>query len=104
MLKKITCVKSENLHKICLNFVSMFQVVDDVLDVTKSSEELEKTTSKDLIMEKLTYPKVMGVKKSMEYAQKLNKEAREHLKTFDSDKVASWLFFADYTVNRIDVT
>ncbi|XP_010487986.1 PREDICTED: geranylgeranyl pyrophosphate synthase 10, mitochondrial-like [Camelina sativa] len=78
----------------------MFQVVDDVLDVTKSSEELGKTAGKDLISEKLTYPKVMGVEKSREYADKLNREAREHLKTFDPDKAAPLLFLADYVVNR----
>ncbi|EOA29679.1 hypothetical protein CARUB_v10015876mg [Capsella rubella] len=78
----------------------MFQVVDDVLDVTKSSEELGKTAGKDLISGKLTYPKVMGVEKSRDYADKLNREAREHLKTFDSDKAAPLLFLADYVFNR----
>ncbi|EFH59491.1 hypothetical protein ARALYDRAFT_898426 [Arabidopsis lyrata subsp. lyrata] len=78
----------------------MFQVVDDVLDVTKSSEELGKTAGKDLISEKLTYPKVMGVEKSREYAEKLNREAREHLNMFDPDKAAPLLLLADYIVNR----
>ncbi|ESQ47868.1 hypothetical protein EUTSA_v10022207mg [Eutrema salsugineum] len=78
----------------------MFQVVDDVLDVTKTSEELGKTAGKDLIAGKLTYPKVMGVEKSKEYAERLNREAREHLQGFDSDKVAPLLFLADYIVNR----
>ncbi|CAA7017312.1 unnamed protein product [Microthlaspi erraticum] len=78
----------------------MFQVVDDVLDVTKSSEELGKTAGKDLIAGKLTYPKVMGVEKSREYAKSLNKEARGYLHGFESDKVAPLLFFADYIVNR----
>ncbi|CAN6990899.1 unnamed protein product, partial [Brassica rapa subsp. trilocularis] len=66
----------------------MFQVVDDVLDETKSSEELGKTAGKDLIAGKLTYPRVIGVEKSKEYAEKLNREAWEHLQGFDSDKVA----------------
>ncbi|KFK34122.1 hypothetical protein AALP_AA5G104100 [Arabis alpina] len=78
----------------------MFQVVDDVLDVTKSSEELGKTAGKDLIAGKLTYPRVMGVEKSREYAERLNKEAREHLQVFDSNKVAPLLFLADYIVKR----
>ncbi|KAF8068470.1 hypothetical protein N665_1149s0007 [Sinapis alba] len=69
----------------------MYQVVDDVLDVTKSSEELGKTAGKDLIAGKLTYPRVMGVEKSKEYAEKLNGEAREHLQGFDSDKVVPLL-------------
>ncbi|VVB15922.1 unnamed protein product [Arabis nemorensis] len=78
----------------------MFQVVDDVLDVTKSSEELGKTAGKDLIAGKMTYPRVMGVEKSREYAEKLNREAREHLQGFDSNKVAPLLSLADYIVNR----
>ncbi|CAN8268971.1 unnamed protein product [Cochlearia groenlandica] len=78
----------------------MFQVVDDVLDVTKSTEELGKTAGKDLVAGKLTYPKVMGVEKSREYAMRLNKEAREHLQGFDSDKVVPLLSLADYIVNR----
>ncbi|KAL1197720.1 Geranylgeranyl pyrophosphate synthase 10 [Cardamine amara subsp. amara] len=78
----------------------MFQVVDDVLDVTKSSEELGKTAGKDLIAGKLTYPRVMGVEKSKEYAERLNREAREHLQGFELDKVAPLLSLADYIVNR----
>ncbi|CAH2053244.1 unnamed protein product [Thlaspi arvense] len=78
----------------------MFQVVDDVLDVTKSSHELGKTAGKDIIAGKLTYPKVMGVEKSREYAEELNREAQEHLQGFDSDKVAPLLSLADYIVNR----
>ncbi|CAH2053245.1 unnamed protein product [Thlaspi arvense] len=78
----------------------MFQVVDDVLDVTKSSKELGKTTGRDLIAGKLTYPRVMGVEKSREYAEKLNREAWEHLRGFDQDKVAPLLSLADYIVSR----
>ncbi|CAN8258701.1 unnamed protein product [Cochlearia groenlandica] len=78
----------------------MFQVVDDVLDATKSSEELGKTAGKDLVAGKLTYPNVIGVEKSKDYAKKLNKEAQEHLYGFDSNRVAPLLFFADYIVNR----
>ncbi|KFK39342.1 hypothetical protein AALP_AA3G231700 [Arabis alpina] len=78
----------------------MFQVVDDVLDVTKSSEELGKTAGKDLVAGKLTYPRVMGVEKSREYAEKLNREARGHLEGFDSIKVVPLMSLADYIVNR----
>ncbi|KFK39334.1 hypothetical protein AALP_AA3G231000 [Arabis alpina] len=80
----------------------MFQVVDDVLDVTKSSEELGKTAGKDVIAGKLTYPKVMGVERSKEYAKRLRREARVHLQMFDSDKVAPLLSLADYIVQRLN--
>jgi len=35
-------------------------VVDDILDVTKSTEELGKTAGKDLAQDKATYPKSVG--------------------------------------------
>ena len=45
-----------------------FQVADDILDVTASTEELGKTAGKDLDADKTTYPKLMGLDKSKEYA------------------------------------
>ncbi|HEU5452529.1 MAG TPA: farnesyl diphosphate synthase [Terriglobales bacterium] len=45
-----------------------FQIADDVLDVTKSSEQLGKTAGKDLSSEKATYPALFGIEKSREMA------------------------------------
>ncbi|MCD7465367.1 Heterodimeric geranylgeranyl pyrophosphate synthase large subunit 1, chloroplastic [Datura stramonium] len=44
----------------------LFQVVDDILDGTKSSVRLGKTEGKDLLANKLTYPKMTGIDKSKE--------------------------------------
>ncbi|KAF4380645.1 hypothetical protein F8388_016999 [Cannabis sativa] len=57
----------------------LFQVVDDILDVTKSSQELGKTAGKDLVADKVTYPRLMGIDKSREFAEQLNTEAKQHL-------------------------
>ena len=46
-----------------------FQIADDVLDVTQSSEQLGKTAGKDLSSEKATYPALFGVEKSREMAR-----------------------------------
>ncbi|XP_010526739.1 PREDICTED: geranylgeranyl pyrophosphate synthase, chloroplastic/chromoplastic-like [Tarenaya hassleriana] len=78
----------------------LFQVVDDVLDATRSSEELGKTAGKDLVADKLTYPKVVGLEKSKEIAEKLKRDAQNHLLGFDSGKVAPLLALADYIANR----
>ncbi|KAL1190797.1 Geranylgeranyl pyrophosphate synthase 10 [Cardamine amara subsp. amara] len=75
----------------------MYQVVDDVLDANKSSEELGKTAGKDLMSRKLTYPKVMGVEKARKYAEMLNKEAQKQLQGFDLAPLSS---LADFIVNR----
>lgn len=78
----------------------LFQVVDDILDGTKSSEELGKTAGKDQVAGKLTYPKVMGLEKSKEFVRRLRKDAREHLKGFDSDKAKPLVALADFIANR----
>ncbi|RID77263.1 hypothetical protein BRARA_A00190 [Brassica rapa] len=90
----------ERLRKFARCVGLLFQVVDDILDVTKSSQELGKTAGKDLIADKLTYPKLMGLEKSREFAEKLNREARDQLLGFDSDKVAPLLALANYIANR----
>ena len=48
-----------------------FQIIDDVLDVTQSSEQLGKTAGKDTAVEKATYPALFGVAKSEAMADEL---------------------------------
>jgi len=48
-----------------------FQIVDDVLDVTESSEQLGKTAGKDTATVKATWPAVYGVEKSLQDARAL---------------------------------
>lgn len=90
----------EKLRKFARCIGLMFQVVDDILDVTKSSEELGKTAGKDLIADKLTYPKLMGLEKSKEFAERLMRDAQEQLQGFDSKKVAPLLALANYIAKR----
>ena len=53
----------------------MFQVVDDLLDVTQTSEEMGKATNKDEEKGKLTYPGLLGVEASQEEVDRLRREA-----------------------------
>jgi geranylgeranyl diphosphate synthase type II len=48
-----------------------FQIVDDVLDVTQSSEQLGKTAGKDTASEKTTYPALFGIQESLRQADAL---------------------------------
>jgi geranylgeranyl diphosphate synthase type II len=48
-----------------------FQVVDDILDVTQSSEKLGKTAGKDAAVGKATYPAVLGLEKARKEAARL---------------------------------
>nr|GMC62616.1 geranylgeranyl pyrophosphate synthase, chloroplastic-like [Ipomoea batatas] len=88
------------LRKFARNIGLLFQVVDDILDVTKSSHELGKTAGKDLVADKVTYPKLLGLQKSREFAEQLNKEAQAQLSGFDQGKAAPLIALANYIAYR----
>ncbi|XP_057956935.1 geranylgeranyl pyrophosphate synthase, chloroplastic [Malania oleifera] len=90
----------EKLRKFARCIGLLFQVVDDILDVTKSSYELGKTAGKDLVADKVTYPKLMGIEKSRELAKKLNKDAQDQLSGFDPEKAAPLIALANYIAYR----
>ncbi|KAJ9703380.1 hypothetical protein PVL29_004956 [Vitis rotundifolia] len=90
----------EKLRKFARCIGLLFQVVDDILDVTKSSQELGKTAGKDLVADKLTYPKLLGIEKSLELAEQLNKDAKDQLSGFDPDKAAPLIALSNYIAYR----
>jgi len=59
-----------------------FQIVDDVLDVTQTSEQLGKTAGKDTAAEKATYPALFGVEESERKADELVEAAFAELESF----------------------
>ena len=63
----------------------MFQVVDDLLDVTESTEQLGKTAGRDADQHKLTYPVGLGIEGSRLEARRLRDQALECLESFGAD-------------------
>ena len=59
-----------------------FQVIDDILDVTQTSEKLGKSAGKDAAAQKATYPAVIGLDKSRAEAHRLTKKAHAALASF----------------------
>jgi len=59
-----------------------FQIVDDVLDVTQTSEQLGKTAGKDTAAEKTTYPALFGIDESLKKADMLVADAFVQLEPF----------------------
>ncbi len=59
-----------------------FQVIDDILDLTQTSEKLGKSAGKDIAAHKATYPSVIGLEKSRAEAQRLTKKALSVLNLF----------------------
>jgi geranylgeranyl diphosphate synthase, type II len=90
----------ERLRAYAQSIGLLFQVVDDILDLTKSSEELGKTAGKDLASDKTTYPKLIGLDKSREFAEELLGRAKEQLKGFDPESAAPLVHLANYIAYR----
>ena len=65
-----------------------FQVIDDILDVTQTSEQLGKTAGKDVAVQKATYPAIVGLDKSRQIAAKLTDKAFAALKIFKGHAIA----------------
>jgi geranylgeranyl diphosphate synthase type II len=65
-----------------------FQVIDDILDVTQTSEKLGKTAGKDTKAQKATYPSIVGLERSRKIAEQLTQRAFDSLKRFKGKGVA----------------
>ena len=76
-----------------------FQVIDDILDVTQSSEQLGKTAGKDAAVQKATYPSIVGLAKSRKIATDLTTKAYSALKPLKGKAVALEAL-ADYLLKR----
>jgi geranylgeranyl diphosphate synthase, type II len=61
-----------------------FQIVDDILDVTQTSEQLGKTAGKDAAVDKATYPSLFGLEASERKANELVTSAFLQLEAFGS--------------------
>ena len=59
-----------------------FQIVDDILDVTQTSEQLGKTAGKDVASEKATYPALFGLDESRNKARALLEDAYQAVQGF----------------------
>lgn len=76
-----------------------FQVIDDILDVTQTSEKLGKSAGKDVAARKATYPAIFGLEKSRKEALRLTNLARTALEPFGA-KAATLNALADYLLRR----
>jgi geranylgeranyl diphosphate synthase type II len=82
MTANASTAKLEALTKFGHALGLAFQVIDDILDVTQSTEVLGKTAGKDEAVEKSTYPAILGLDASRREAARLTKAAMDALKPF----------------------
>ncbi len=77
-----------------------FQVVDDILDVTADSATLGKTAGKDAAQDKPTYVSLLGLDRSLAYAQELLAQALTALDASALPNTQALRALADMVVNR----
>ena len=80
MSANTTPAKLEALTAFGMNLGLAFQVIDDILDVTQTSEKLGKSAGKDVAAQKATYPALLGLEKSRKEAQRLTAASLAALK------------------------
>ncbi len=101
MSANATPAKLQALTKFGHNLGLAFQVIDDILDVTQSTEMLGKTAGKDQAVEKSTYPSILGLATSRKEAAKLTKAAMGSLKPLGRkaarlEQIAAYLLKREY--------
>lgn len=69
----------------------LFQIVDDIIDVTETTETLGKTANKDHEQDKATYVTILGLDDSKQLAATLHKEIINLLKQHDNSEILQYL-------------
>lgn len=93
---------TEDLQKLssyAQNIGLAFQIVDDILDVTASTEELGKTAGKDLQAQKSTFPSLLGLEASKQQANHLLEKAIAALEPY-GDRADPLIAIAGYIGSR----
>jgi len=99
MYAEATADQVQSLRDFGMNIGLAFQIVDDVLDVTQTSEQLGKTAGKDTATEKATYPALFGVDASIKKADELTAKAAAALDRF-GEGAATMREIATFLVER----
>ncbi len=89
----------QRLSRFAQNIGLAFQIVDDILDITATQEELGKTAGKDVQAGKVTYPSLWGIEESRRQASQLVADAKAQLAVFGS-KALPLLAIADFITSR----
>ncbi|MEL6786913.1 MAG: geranylgeranyl diphosphate synthase CrtE [Cyanobacteria bacterium J06607_15] len=89
----------QRLSNYAKNIGLAFQIIDDILDITATDEQLGKTAGKDLQAQKATYPSLWGLEKSQHKAQELIDSAIAQLSGY-GEKAEPLRAIASFIVTR----
>lgn len=75
LIANATASETAILEKFAARIGLLFQIVDDLLDIEGNVASLGKNTGRDAILEKSTYPALLGVQGAKDYALAVHREA-----------------------------
>ena len=90
---------SDRLRSYAKNIGLAFQIKDDILDITSTTEQLGKTAGSDTTSQKSTYPSLLGLEGAIERLEYHHQTAKEAI-GFLGDDSSMLGMFADYIVER----
>jgi len=99
VLSGVSSEDMQRLSRYAQNIGLAFQIIDDILDITSTQEQLGKTAGKDEKANKVTYPKLWGLEESRTKAEQLIEAACVELDPF-GDQAKPLIAIAQYIVNR----
>ena len=99
ILAGATDAQLEHLSRYAQDIGLAFQIVDDILDITATQEQLGKSVGKDLQAQKATYPSLWGIEQSKAKAQQLVDAAKAQMEAF-GDKAQALIALADFITTR----
>jgi geranylgeranyl diphosphate synthase type II len=99
ILAGVTEAELERLSRYAQNIGLAFQIIDDILDITATQEQLGKTAGKDLQAQKATYPSLWGLEVSKAKAKELIDAAKAQLEPF-GEKAQPLIAIADFITTR----
>lgn len=85
LIGSATETEIEAIRKYSENLGLLFQITDDLLDITQETSMLGKTAGKDVASEKATYPAYFGIEKTREMATSIRESAIGSLGSLDRD-------------------
>ena len=89
----------QRLSRFAQNIGLAFQIIDDILDITQTQEQLGKSAGKDVAAQKATYPSLLGLEESERQARELIEEAKAQLAPF-GEKAIPLCAIAEFITSR----
>ena len=99
IIAEVSTEELEAITQYASNLGLLFQITDDLLDVTQTTEVLGKTAGKDLISKKATYPSFYGVDGTRELAGSVHLETLQALARIEKP-TELLVEIADYILRR----